>query len=141
MDILAEYDFQIQHRKQSRLPCKQCGLAAPPSHCDKDLPIDDGNCDDVTNDAMAAETRFEGDPKQEQKEDADLQQVVSWLLHNNVPIALPTSGSYWLQTLWLQKNHLLLKDGIHYRQWLDVPGGGSNRHLQLVVPKSWIRSV
>ena len=59
---------------------------------------------------MAAETRFEGDPKQEQKEDADLQQVVSWLLHNNVPIALPTSGSYWLQTLWLQKNHLLLKE-------------------------------
>jgi hypothetical protein len=33
--------------------------------------------DDVTNAAMAAETRFEGDPKQEQKEDADLQQVVS----------------------------------------------------------------
>ena len=90
---------------------------------------------------MAAETRFEGNPKQEQKGDADLQQVVSWLLHNNVPINLPTSGSYWLQTLWLQKNHLLLKDGILYRQWLDVPGGGSNRHLQLVVPKLWIRSV
>ena len=48
LDILAEYDFQIQHRPGakhgnadalSRLPCKQCGLAAPFLHCDKDLPL------------------------------------------------------------------------------------------------------
>ena len=147
LDILAEYDFRIQHRPGakhgnadalSRLPCKQCGLGAPPPHID---PVEDGNCDDVSNAAMAANTRLDGDPKQGQKEDVDLQQVVSWLLSNNIPPALPTSGSYWLQTLWSQKNQLLLKDGILYRQWLDVPGGGCNHHLQLVVPKSWIQSV
>ena len=76
-----------------------------------------------------------------QKEDVDLQQVVSWLFSNNIFLALPSSGSYWLQTLWSQKNQLLLKDGILYRQWLDVPGGGCNRHLQLVVPKSWVRII
>ena len=63
------------------------------------------------------------------------------VISNNIPPALPTSGSYSLQTLWSQKNQLLPKDGILYRQWLDVPGGGCNCHLQLVVPKSWIQSV
>ena len=90
---------------------------------------------------MAADNRLDSDPKKGQKEDSDLQQVISWLLNNNIPPALPTSSSYWLQTLRSQKNYLLLKDGILYRQWLDVYGGGSNRHLQLVVPKYWIRSV
>ena len=148
LDISAEYDFQIQHRPGakhgnadalSRLPCKQCGLEPHPQiSLDKELPIED---DVSINAAMAADNRLDSDPKKGQKEDSDLQQVISWLLNNNIPPALPTSGSYWLQTLWSQKNHLLLKNGILYRQWLDVPGGGSNRHLQLVVPKSWIRSV
>ena len=100
LDILAEYDFRIQHRPGakhgnadalSRLPCKQCGLGAPPPHTD---PVEDGSCDNVSNAAMAANTRLDGDPKQGQKEDADLKQVVSWLLSNNIPPALPTSGSY-----------------------------------------------
>ena len=99
LDILAEYDFRIQHRPGakhgnadavSRLPCKQCGLGAPPPHID---PVEDGNCDDVSNAAMAANRRLDGDPKQGQKEDVDLQQIVSWLLSNNIPPALPTSGN------------------------------------------------
>ena len=87
LDMLAEYDFQIQHRPGAK----------------------HGNADALSR--------------------------------------LPSSNVVWqphphiVKRIWLQKNHMLLKDGILYRQWLDVPGGGSNRHLQLVVPKSWIRSV
>ena len=100
LDILVQYDFQIQHRPRakhgntdalSRLPCKQCGLEPHPhTSFDKELPIEDGNCDDVSNVAMAADNRLDSDPKKGQKEDSDLQQVISWLLNNNIPPALPT---------------------------------------------------
>eukprot|EP00731_Ephydatia_muelleri_P034012 Em0044g32a len=34
-----------------------------------------------------------------------------------------------------------VRDGVLFRQWEDVPGKGCNKHLQLVVPRSWIGSV
>ncbi|KAL5500047.1 hypothetical protein EMCRGX_G011541 [Ephydatia muelleri] len=37
--------------------------------------------------------------------------------------------------------HLVVRDGVLFRQWEDVPGKGCNKHLQLVVPRSWIGSV
>ena len=70
---------------------------------------------------MAAETRFEGDPKQEQKEDADLQQVVSWLLHDNFLIALPTSGSYWLQNYLVAEKSSAMELFI-FNGWMCLEG-------------------
>ena len=105
LGILAEYDFQIQHHPGakhgnadalSRFPCKQCGLEPHPHiSFDKELPIED----DVSNAAMAADNRLDSDPKKGQKEDSNLQQVISWLLNNNIPPALPTSGSYCRKTI------------------------------------------
>ena len=54
---------------------------------------------------------------------------------------MPSEGSYTLQTLWAQYKHLVVRDGVLFRQWEDVPGKGCNKHLQLVVPRSWIGSV
>ena len=39
-----------------------------------------------------------------------------------------------IQTLWLQRMFLTLRDGILYRCWGDVPGGSKNKRLQLVLP-------
>ena len=36
---------------------------------------------------------------------------------------------------------MVVRDGVLFRQWEDVPGKGCNKHLQLVVPRSWIGSV
>ena len=48
---------------------------------------------------------------------------------NAFPPTLPRGGGYWLQTLlWLQQCHLLLKEGVLYRQWKDVPGKGQNKY-------------
>ena len=140
LDILAEYDFVIEHRPGerhgnadalSRLPCKQCGFepSAPP------LPSSSiGQRESVC--VLSA-----GDPKQLQQGDPDLEQVISWVRDNAFPPTLPRHGSYWLQTLWSQKSHLLLKEGVLYRRWEDVPGKGQNRHLQLVIPKFSVQSI
>ena len=43
-----------------------------------------------------------------------------------------------LKTLWLQKDQLILKEGVLSRQWDDVSGGGLHRGLQLVLPASLV---
>ena len=73
-----------------------------------------------------------------QRSDADIQRVISWIQNSSPPAALPSEGSYTLQTLWAQYEHLVVRDGVlfSYRQWKDVPGKGCNKRLQLVVPSS-----
>ena len=46
-----------------------------------------------------------------------------------------------MQTLWSQKDHLVLDGGVLYRRWEDVPGKGFNPHLQLVIPRTSIQAV
>ncbi|KAL5471615.1 hypothetical protein EMCRGX_G029750 [Ephydatia muelleri] len=46
-----------------------------------------------------------------------------------------------LQTLWAQRDYLLLQDEVLYRQWEDVPGGGAHKKLQLVLPASLVPQV
>ena len=35
----------------------------------------------------------------------------------------------------------MLTDGILYRQWEDIPGEGTDRHLQLVLPSVWVPDI
>ena len=58
---------------------------------------------------------FAYDPMQLQQGDLDLRQVILWVKDKAFPPTLPRDGSYWLQTSWLQKCHLLLKEGVLYR--------------------------
>ena len=68
-----------------------------------------------------------------QEADRNLGEVIKWLasgsLHVSCPI-LKLIGNC-MQSLWVQRNYLLLKDGLLYRQWKDVEGNG----LQLIC--SW----
>eukprot|EP00731_Ephydatia_muelleri_P003083 Em0001g3083a len=118
LEILAEYDFTIQHRPGlkhsnadalSRLPCKQCGrqdseATAAPSEMKKE------ESNDVTNSVTEAFQAMSSwvpvlpffDQKREQQSDPDLTQVTAWIVNGNVPTKFPSYGSYWLQTLWAQ---------------------------------------
>ena len=58
-----------------------------------------------------------------------------------IPVAFPQEGSHALQTLWTQRQQLLLKDGILYRKWEDVPGRGRHQHLQLILPQELVPTV
>ena len=156
LDILAEYDFSVEHRPGlkhsnadalSRLPCKQCGLqtSAPPPDLQDCVAVNESSCiESVDSTALLQEETVcflsVDNPKRLQEGDPDLRQVTLWL-QNGFPSSFPRHGSGWLQTLWAQKDHLMLDGGVLYRRWEDVPGKGLNPHLQLVIPRSSIQTV
>eukprot|EP00731_Ephydatia_muelleri_P017571 Em0010g669a len=152
LDILAEYDFSVQHRPGlqhsnadalSRLPCKQCGLQTstpPPGLPDAVKKGGSGDGAALLQEGSVCFLSVE-DPKQLQDKDADLRQVILWLQHDDFPPVLPKDGSKCVQTLWSQKDHLVLDWGVLYRRWEDVPGKGFNPHLQLVIPRTSIQAV
>ena len=156
LEILAEFDFDVIHRPGlrhgnadalSRIQCKQCGMHnGSVTPCLFHNAFGAGNSgdlwsgSDVHSEAALSVVPLE-DPKEMQGSDADLKRVISWIENSSPPAALPSEGSYTLQTLWAQYEHLVIRDGVLFRQWEDVPGKGCNKHLQLVVPRSSIGSV
>ena len=46
-----------------------------------------------------------------------------------------------MQTLWSQRDHLVVKDGVLFREWEDVPGKGHNKCLQFVIPQDMVRYI
>ena len=51
-----------------------------------------------------------------------------------------TKNTY-LRTMWHQRAYLTLRDGILYRHWKDVPGGGTQPWLQLLLPPHTVPEV
>ena len=72
--------------------------------------------------------------------DPDLNTTLSWL-SGTLPSSLPRGESSTTQTLWHQRKQLVLKDGILFRFWKDIPGGGLNQRLQLIVPKHLVMEI
>ena len=124
LEILAEYTFSVVHRPGlqhgnadalSRLPCKQCGLQ-----------------EDVENSTSSSEQEPEVNgvtmissmwiqswtPKEIrslQANDAALKQIAQWLSTKSLPAKFPQGVHSHLQTLWTQRQYLVLKNGIVYR--------------------------
>jgi hypothetical protein len=76
-----------------------------------------------------------------QQKDPNLLAVAMWLEKGAVPRRCPKNCSKVLQTLWNQRHHLVLRNGIIYRCWRDVEGKGANPKLQLVVPKQGVLEI
>ncbi len=76
-----------------------------------------------------------------QRADPDLLRLTRWLEMNSVPTEFPRFQSQRTQTLWSQRAHLLVKDGVLYRQWEDVSGAGRNKHLQLLIPTEMVPTI
>ena len=66
-------------------------------------------------------------------------EVISWFESNSIPHFPPVQAK--LKALWLQKDQLILKEGVLYRRWEVVPGGGLHRGLLLVLPASLVPEV
>ena len=137
LEKLTEYNIEIEYRSGlkhhnadafSRGPCTQCGLS------DDVLPR--------VNSCSASPTLYQTfipswatrEIQDFQKEDVNIYQMITWLQEKAVLLQFPEVASRALQTLWLQRKFLTLRDGILYRCWEDVPGGGKNKRLQLVLP-------
>ena len=139
LESLAEYDFTVQHRsgKQhvnadslSRLPCKQCGWT--PSAVA--TPIQNKKCLAISPPAVTScDYQWTHEEIQSfQMSDPDLAQMIGWLEDMTLPKHFPKGKNHGLQSLWAQRQQMTLHNGILYRQWEDVQGGGRDRHLQLV---------
>ena len=146
LEILSEYDFQVFHRPGvqhgnadalSRSPCKQCGQT-------NDQEVTAG-VQEVTAEVAAIQSSLIPQWPSEricamQQQNPDLKQATQWLHSHSIPPRLP-QGSTYLKTLWHQRNYLTLHEGTLYRQWKDIPGGGTQPRLQLILPPQMVTEV
>ena len=75
-----------------------------------------------------------------QQEDPDLKIVAQWL-KTKMPSNFPHHASRNVQTLWTQRQQLVLRDGVLYREWLDIPGNRCDKKLQMLLPQKLIPDV
>ena len=69
-----------------------------------------------------------------QNTDGDLQQVIQCIKSDSFPDKYPKQATAVVQTLWNQQKQMVLEDGILYRKFKDILGGGLHPKLQLVLP-------
>ena len=142
LKILAEYQFTVEHRPGSkhvnadalsRIPCKQCGLQEKLEETPVEAVIMATEILPKTNSPEI----WSWAPAWSSEELRTLQQadpstpcypVVYQMIRYR--LRFPHKGSH---ALWTKRQ--LLKDGIFYRNWEDVPGRGRHQHLQLILPQ------
>eukprot|EP00731_Ephydatia_muelleri_P007838 Em0004g176a len=118
----------------SRGRCVQCGLEK------KEEEREEANsCDAVSH--LMLPTWTEEEIKSFQSADPDIHQMVYWLETDATPTGCPKDASWRLASLWVQRRYLTLQHGVLYRCWEDIPGGGTGRHLQLVLPAKLVNGV
>ena len=122
----------------SRKMCKQCGSQVGGEEITLEAQL---NAVDVSATQSILPIWSNREIKEQQTQDSDIKIVRGWLQCYIFPDRCQSSVSWKLQSLWTQRKNLLLKDGILYRLWEDIPGGGKNKHLQLVLPSAWIPDV
>ena len=79
--------------------------------------------------------------RQLQQSDNDLKQVLAWMEKDQCPAGFLKKSGYWVQMLWLQRDHLLVEDGVLFREWEDVSGKVHNKCLQFVIPQDMVRFI
>eukprot|EP00731_Ephydatia_muelleri_P021893 Em0014g484a len=93
------------------------------------------SCDAVSH--LMLPTWTEEEIKSFQSADPD----IHWLETDATPRGCPKDASWRLASLWVQRRYLTLQHGVLYRCWEDIPGGGTGRHLQLVLPANLVNGV
>ena len=136
LQTLAEFQFVVEHRP-----------GVHHSNADALSRRSDGHRRDALNVSTISSTDDIWLPqwtKEElltaQQEDPDLKIVLQWM-KTKMPSDFPRHVSRTVQTLWTQRQQLLLVDGVLYREWLDLPGNGSNKRLQMLLPHQLIFDV
>ena len=149
LEILSEYDFTVEHRpglkhgnadSLSRLPCRQCG--ASQDQVENLYSLEAALAQATESDlALWLPILTPKDQETLQNNDPALAQVMVWIESNSFPKSFPKDGGYWLQTLWAQQKYLVLRNGVLYRRWEDIPGKGLNKCLQFVLPQDLVPTV
>ncbi len=147
LELLAEYNFIVIHRPGpqhanadtlSRIPCRQCGQGET---TEQDGPVRDNVLKEEQLPGVASTSSTSSwfpswtavGLKSLQRAHLALHQTIVWLSTGSMPPCRPSRDPQ-LQLLWSQRHHVLLKEGTPFRRWEDIPGGGTNKTLQLVLP-------
>ena len=111
LELLSRFDFTVSHRAGqkhvnadalSRRPCSQCGV--------EDVSLVDQPTVAVIESSNWMPTV---DIPQHQEADPDLSQMITWLKTDTLPSKFPRNVSRRLQTLWSQRQQLVLENGMH----------------------------
>jgi hypothetical protein len=146
LQILSEYDFQVEHRpgKQhlnadalSRSHCKQCGQSEQVTESNHPAVL----AVNIPEPGTLLPSWNMDDFRLQQQADSSLQQMINWLGNHSLPLSFPKQANIELQVLWNQRHSLKLIDGVLYRQWKDLPNGGVHAKLQLVIPRHLVSDV
>lgn len=76
-----------------------------------------------------------------QKADANLSIIIRWLESDGIPQQCPPKSAWQLQSLWTQSGNLKMLDGVLYRQYEDIQGGGNHKRFQLVLPAAQVPDI
>ena len=119
----------------SRSNCRLCGL----DFVSEEMEETSYGCLSTGVQVLPVWTKIE--LREMQEADPNLGELTKWLASGSLPVSCPTEANWKLQSLWVQRNFLLLEDGMLYRQWKDVEGNGLHAHLQLVLPANLVSEV
>ena len=148
LEALSEYNFKVKHQPGPKhgnadalscLPCKQCGQCTPVEV--EGIISQEQEVAAITEESSTWCPRWSKEEMRKlQSTDPDINTALSWL-SGTLPSSLPRGESSITQTLWHQRKQLILKDGILFRLWKDIPGGSLNQRLQLIVPKHLVAEI
>ena len=143
LELLSEFQYQVIHRpgmqhinadSLSRRPRPQCGMTTSEG---VEVVVESN----ATTEAMATTensllpTWTIEEIRNFQNADTDIKQVVQWMESDSIPSRCPEMASSSVRTLWNQRKQLVLEpNGVLFRKWKDILGGGMQPRLQLVVP-------
>ena len=140
LELLSEFEYQVIHYlgaqhtnadSLSRRPCPQCGMS---TSIETVAESNTTTTTMATAESSLLPTWSIEEIKDIQNADPDIKQVAQWLKSNSIPNRCPEVISPNVRTLWNPRKQLVLENGILYRKWKDIPGGGLRPRLQLVLP-------
>ena len=133
LELLSRFDFIVSHRAGQKHVNADVLSRKPYSQCNEgDSLLED-------QPTVATINWFPTvDLLQQQQADPDLPQMINWLKTDTLPVQFPRHVSHRLQTLWSQRQQLVLRNDLLYRQWEDVPHRGACKRLQLVLPPALV---
>ena len=156
LEVLSEFNFTVNHRSGQKHTnadalscghCPQCGLTDSEAGTEeldgRPIPVIAGDpVTELPNQAtVAASSNWIPtlELQQCQQADPDLHQIISWVETQSMPTQY--HASHRLQTLWSQRQQLIVQDHVLYRRWKDIPHGSAHKHLQIILPKALIPTV
>ena len=145
--VLSKFEFQVQHRSGQKhtnadalscSPCHQCGLTDDPATGDSAGETATQHCSMLQEDWLHSWSPLE--LRDQQMSDPDLQQMISWK-EESTPDQCPSDSSRVLQSLWAQRQQLVMHNGVLHIRGEDVPNYGAHKRLQPVLPRVLIPTV